>query len=269
MKQQSHNNKRSNGRDRSPSFQFYPGDWLTDPKLNLCSPATKGVWIDLLCHMHLSDEPGFLVFGDIILDANGIQKLSKISPKVFKKVFVELTTFGIIQRDELGRYFSKRMVNDERIRQQWRDIGKLGGNPKLKKRVNPPVNPKVNTPEKPFPTSSSSSSSSNINTHTNVCVFTHPVTIEIQKNFPTVAKMKSPLTDDQAEKLLAEHSMAEITDVLEAMENVPTLATKYKSTFLTIKNWIKHRKSNDNTNNNQPNRNRNPKPNFDDAISKF
>lgn len=269
MKQPGHNNKRSNGRDRSPSFQFYPGDWLTDPKLNLCSPATKGVWMDLICHMYLSDEPGYLVFGDIILDANGIQKLSKISPKVFQKVFVELTTFGIILRDEHGRYFSKRMVNDERIRQQWRDIGKLGGNPKLKKRDNPTVNPKVNTPEKPFPTSSSSSSSSYINTPSKECVFTHPVTIEIQKNFPSVSKMKSPLTDDQAEKLLAEHSMAEITTILEAMENVPTLAAKYKSAFLTIKNWIKHRKNNDNNPKQQPNSHRNPKPDFDHAISKF
>jgi hypothetical protein len=264
------NNKpKSNGRDRSPSFQFYPGDWLTDPKLNLCSPATKGVWMDILCHMYLSDEPGFLVFGDVVLDANGIQKLSKMNPKTFQKVFIELTTFGIIQRDENGRYFSKRMVNDERTRQQWREIGKLGGNPKLKKKENPKVNPKVNTPENLFPTSSSSSSSSNINTSTNVSVFTHPVTIEIQKNFPSVSKMKSPLTDDQAEKLLAEHSMAEITTILEAMENVPTLSTKYKSTFLTIKNWIKHRKSNDNNNKHQPSGNRNPKPNFDDAISKF
>jgi hypothetical protein len=262
-----HHNKR-NGRDRSPSFQFYPGDWLTDPKLNLCSPQTKGVWMDILCHMHLSDEPGFLVFGDIILDANGIQKLSKTSPKVFQKVFVELTTFGIIQRDELGRYFSKRMVNDERIRQQWRDIGKLGGNPKLKKKDNPRVNPMDNTPENRFPTSSSSSSSSSSIKHINMCLCTHPLTIEIEKNFPSIAKMKSPLTDDQAEKLLAEHPMADITTILEAMENVPTLATKYKSTFLTIKNWIKHRKNNDNNSKNNIG-NRNPKPNFDDAISKF
>lgn len=268
MKQPQHN-RRSNGRDRSPSFQFYPGDWLTDPKLNLCSPATKGVWMDLICHMYLSDEPGFLVYGDIILDANGIQKLSKISPKTFQKVFHELTTFGIIQRDELGRYFSKRMVNDERIRKQWRDIGKLGGNPNLKKKDNPRDNPKDNTPEKPFPTFSSSSSSSNINTPSIECVFTHPLTIEIQKNFPAVLKMKKPLTDDQAEKLLTEHSMAEITEVLEAMENKPKLATEYKSAFLTIKNWIKHRKNNEHNTKQTQNGHRNPKSNFDHAISKF
>jgi hypothetical protein len=70
--------------------------------------------------------------------------------------------------------------------------------------------------------------------------------------------------------LLTEFSKIEITEILEAMENVPTIATKYKSTFLTIKNWMKVRKRNDNNNSkNQSIGNRNPKPNFDDAISKF
>jgi hypothetical protein len=265
------NNKpKSNGRDRSPSFQFYPGDWLTDPKLNLCSPATKGVWMDLLCHMFLSDEPGYLVFGDVILDANGIQKLSKMNPKTFQKVYHELTTFGIIQMDENGRFFSKRMVADEANREQRRAFGSLGGNPKLKSKVNPKVNPEVNTHVKPFPTPSSSSSSSNINIHSIECICTHPLVLEIQKSFPAVSKMKLPLTDDQAEQLLTEFSKIEITEILEAMENVPTIATKYKSTFLTIKNWMKVRKRNDNNNSkNQSIGNRNPKPNFDDAISKF
>ena len=35
-----------------PAFQFYPGDWLKDPALSMCAPATRGVWIDLLCAMH-------------------------------------------------------------------------------------------------------------------------------------------------------------------------------------------------------------------------
>lgn len=93
--------------------------------------------------------------------------------------------------------------------------------------------------------------------------------MEIQKLFPAVSKMKLPLTDDQAEQLLTEFSKTEVIEILEAMENVPTIATKYKSTFLTIKNWMKVRKKNDNNTKNNQNGNRNPKPNFDHAISKF
>lgn len=43
-----------------PSFQFYPGDWMKDPKLGLCSPATRGIWIDCLCAMHESDPRGII-----------------------------------------------------------------------------------------------------------------------------------------------------------------------------------------------------------------
>ncbi len=37
---------------KQPAFMFYPGDWLKDPCLSLCSPATRGIWIDVLCCMH-------------------------------------------------------------------------------------------------------------------------------------------------------------------------------------------------------------------------
>src|SRR4051812_5461674 len=43
-----------------PAFQFYTGDWLKDPDLSKCSPATRGVWIDALCAMHESDRCGSL-----------------------------------------------------------------------------------------------------------------------------------------------------------------------------------------------------------------
>lgn len=30
---------------------LYKGDWKRDPQLSLCSPATRGIWIDLVCDM--------------------------------------------------------------------------------------------------------------------------------------------------------------------------------------------------------------------------
>lgn len=45
---------------KPPAFQFYPRDWITDPALSLCSPATRGVWIDLLCAMWFAPERGRL-----------------------------------------------------------------------------------------------------------------------------------------------------------------------------------------------------------------
>lgn len=39
-----------------PSFQFYPGDWRKNANLNRCSHAARGVWVDVLCVLHDSDE---------------------------------------------------------------------------------------------------------------------------------------------------------------------------------------------------------------------
>jgi hypothetical protein len=35
-----------------PYLALYTGDWKKDPNLSLCSPATRGIWIDLLCSLH-------------------------------------------------------------------------------------------------------------------------------------------------------------------------------------------------------------------------
>lgn len=38
--------------NRQPAFMWYTGDWLKDPELSMCEPATRGVWVDALCAMH-------------------------------------------------------------------------------------------------------------------------------------------------------------------------------------------------------------------------
>jgi hypothetical protein len=43
-----------------PAFQFYPGDWMEDPKVSMLSPASRGVWFDLICAMHEAGRLGML-----------------------------------------------------------------------------------------------------------------------------------------------------------------------------------------------------------------
>ena len=45
---------------KRPAVQLYTGDWLKDPCLGQCSPATRGIWIDLLALMHENSESGEL-----------------------------------------------------------------------------------------------------------------------------------------------------------------------------------------------------------------
>jgi len=41
-----------------PWFKFWPADWKQDPHLRKCSPATRGIWIDLICDMHNNSQSG-------------------------------------------------------------------------------------------------------------------------------------------------------------------------------------------------------------------
>src|SRR5690349_14282007 len=45
-----------------PSFQFYPRDWRTSIKLQRCSSAARGSWVDVMCVLHDADEYGVARF---------------------------------------------------------------------------------------------------------------------------------------------------------------------------------------------------------------
>jgi len=71
----------------------------------------------------------------------------------------------------------------------------------------------------------------------------HPLTIWINENAPSVEGMRQPLTDQQAEKLVAELGITtkahgdKLREVISDMENKPDLLKKYKSANLTIRKW--------------------------------
>ena len=232
---------KKNSRNKAPAFQFYPADWLTDSSLRLASAETRGVWIDLLCHCWLSSEPGFLIVGGVELDKNGIRKLSGMTPKKFEKVFNELTNFGILRKDEKGRFYSKRMVEDWRLRQIRRESGAKGGNPALtkkRKKVNNLVNQNVNQKQTP------SSSSSYINTNTSYLIK------YIYENCPSVSKLKNQLNEDQALCLELDFGRAAVVEILDQMENFKDLQKKYKSVNLTCRNWLKRNEKRNNSSKN-------------------
>lgn len=41
-----------------PWMQFFATDWLNDPLVSICEPATRGILMDWLCNMHLLDRSG-------------------------------------------------------------------------------------------------------------------------------------------------------------------------------------------------------------------
>lgn len=45
-------------REKYPYLPLYTGDYLKDPQLSMCSPITRGIWVDFLCAMHECGRSG-------------------------------------------------------------------------------------------------------------------------------------------------------------------------------------------------------------------
>lgn len=144
---------------KHPAFQFYPGDWLKDTALRCCSPAARGVWMDLICMMYEAPRRG-------VLRVKNGEKFCKISLKTLAnsisgctvKMIEELIANGVVRvARKDGALYSKRLIRDELHRRHRADSGQKGGKANHKQTVS---KPQANTEAKTGSSSSSSSSTS-------------------------------------------------------------------------------------------------------------
>jgi len=140
-----------------PAFQFYPGDWLSNTRLQVCSMAAQGLFITLMCYMHQSDRYGYLLVNGAKPDRKQMMKLTRMNPKSFTHALSELLGSGVIKEDENGVLYCRRMIEDQRLREIRKEAGSKGGNPVLVKQT---VNQQLNRNPTPSVSSSVSSSSS-------------------------------------------------------------------------------------------------------------
>lgn len=139
-----------------PAFQFYPADWRKDSAVQSLDYETRGIWFEILCIMHESEERGVLLLNGKPMPENALARLLGLDNQILTTRLTTLLTYGVARRrDEDGALFSKRMVCDEKLRQIRKVAGSKGGNPVL---LNQKPTTQVN--QNPTPSSSSSSSSS-------------------------------------------------------------------------------------------------------------
>lgn len=164
---------------KRPSFQFYPGDWLLDQKLRKCSPAARGVWIDVLCALHNSDDGyGFMrcTLAELA-NAVGPSKVhlrELVDKGVLRGSDTEVEALVYVPRS--GRrdgapvtliehqtgplWYSKRLVKDEYVRQTRGEGTRFGVGEDESPKPAPKTSPKGGFGEGSGDGSSSSSSSS-------------------------------------------------------------------------------------------------------------
>lgn len=118
---------------KNRDFSFNAVDWLADSGLSQVSPSARGIWIDLLCRMWLSDNPGHLV-----LDVDGVAptlpevaKACRASVSETRDCLKELERYGVISRTPEGVIFSARMVRESAPRAKAIKTGRMGGKPRL------------------------------------------------------------------------------------------------------------------------------------------
>lgn len=74
---------------KRPAIMFYTGDWMKDPHLAMCSPSTRGIWIDMLCLMHENSESGKLS-GDL----GGVARACRCTPEQMYDALHELHQYS-------------------------------------------------------------------------------------------------------------------------------------------------------------------------------
>jgi DNA-binding Lrp family transcriptional regulator len=113
--------------------KFYWSDWLSDPAVRACSPAARGLWIDMLCVAAGHDPIGYVAVNGRSLSAEEIARIAGLAAPEVETLLRELERNGVFSRDRKGVIFSRRMVRDQKRVQSARKNGKEGGNPLLKK----------------------------------------------------------------------------------------------------------------------------------------
>jgi hypothetical protein len=108
-----------------PYLPLYTGDWLKDPCLSFCAPATRGVWIDLLCAMHeLGRE------GELRGTTEQIARLARCQPAELVAALTDLInnrTATIDSRNNTWVIVCRRMKKAAGISQVRREAGSKNG----------------------------------------------------------------------------------------------------------------------------------------------
>lgn len=114
-----HNVKRSIGglgMSKLPGFLFYPGDWLKDPKLSMCHPASRGIWADLICAMHELDRKG-----ELRGTTEELARLTRCSAEQLVQALADLKlkeAANIEQRNGSWLIVNRRMKREAEIREK-------------------------------------------------------------------------------------------------------------------------------------------------------
>ena len=115
-----------------PAMQFYVGDWRKDPGVQALSFHDRGVWFEIICLMHESEERGKLMLNGAAMPIDALARLLGLDKQILTTTLTILLTYGVASEcQETGAILCRRMNRDENLRKVRAACGKQGGNPNL------------------------------------------------------------------------------------------------------------------------------------------
>ncbi len=112
---------------KSPAFQFYVNDWLGSPKIMLMNPAEEGAYIRLLAIAWASEDCG------LPNDDNELAVLSRLGEGWFNGASIKIRKCFI---EKGSRLYNKRLLQERKKQEQWREKSRQGGILSGKRRKN-------------------------------------------------------------------------------------------------------------------------------------
>jgi hypothetical protein len=113
-------------------MKFYGRDWLGDPALRMVAPEVRGVWIDLLCAMSLSEPYGHLAINGAPMADEQAARMAGLGLGEYRAILATIEAAGISSRTPDGVLYSRRLVREHAAFAVLSDAGKRGGgNPHL------------------------------------------------------------------------------------------------------------------------------------------
>jgi hypothetical protein len=189
-----------------PAIQFYVGDWRKDPSVQSLNYHDRGVWFEMICLMHESEERGKLVLNGQPMPIDALARLLGLDKQILTTTLTTLIEYGVAsQCPDTGIISNRRMIRDEEIRKIRANAGKLGGNPVLVKQKSTTKDKQISTP------STSLSSSTSIST-----------TIHTTPPQESACVIESPFLDSPPEaSLTMQQIMDKINELRPAWKRVP------------------------------------------------
>ena len=99
--------------------------------LRVCSLAARGLWVEMLAIMGISEKYGHLQIGGVPITMAQLGVMAGCTEQEATALVAELERNGVFSRDENGVAYCRRMAREGLEYAQAADYGRMGGNPLL------------------------------------------------------------------------------------------------------------------------------------------